>query len=137
MHDTEFPGLFRSLGVSAVLLVGWSGAVAAQSDGAQPAAAGAAPVVCASTGARQHCDADTSSGVVLVKSTGAAECLLGKTWGYDNTGIWVADGCAGEFLAGAAAASAAIPADAPPRAPTDAPAAADPRSREGRRNLER
>ena len=60
-----------------------------------------------------------SSGVVLVKSTGAAECLLGKTWGYDNTGIWVADGCAGEFLAGAAAASAAIPADAPPRAPTE------------------
>jgi hypothetical protein len=101
--------------VIAVLVVGCSGAgAAAQSDGAQPAAAGAAPVVCASTGAREHCDADTSSGVVLVKSTGAAACLLGKTWGYDDTGIWVTDGCSGEFLTGAAAVSAAP-------APTSAP----------------
>ncbi len=31
-----------------------------------------------------------------------APCLLGKTWGYDDTGIWVSDGCAGEFIAGQA-----------------------------------
>ena len=31
---------------------------------------------------------------------GSAPCLLGKSWGYDDTGIWVMDGCAGEFLAG-------------------------------------
>jgi hypothetical protein len=91
--------------------------LAAQSEGSQPATPDAAPVVCASTGAREHCAADTSAGVVLVTSTGATECLLGKTWGYDSTGIWVTDGCAGEFLTGAAAA--AIPAAAPPRQPTD------------------
>jgi len=34
---------------------------------------------------------------------GSAPCLLGKSWGYDDTGIWVMDGCAGEFLAGQAA----------------------------------
>jgi hypothetical protein len=51
-------------------------------------------------GERQHCAADTSSGVALLKSTGTAPCLLGKTWGYDDTGIWVSDGCSGEFLAG-------------------------------------
>jgi len=51
-------------------------------------------------GERQHCSADTSSGVALVKSTGSAPCLLGKTWGYDDTGIWVSDGCSGEFIAG-------------------------------------
>ena len=48
-------------------------------------------------GGRQHCVADTSAGVVLVRSTGAAACLLGKTWGYDDTGVWVTDGCSGEF----------------------------------------
>ena len=62
------------------------------------------PIACqSSAGARQHCPADTSSGVALVKSTGAAACLLGKTWGYDDTGIWVSDGCSGEFVAGAVA----------------------------------
>jgi hypothetical protein len=53
-------------------------------------------------GERLHCPATTSSGVSLLKSTGQAECLLGKTWGYDDTSIWVSDGCSGEFLAGPA-----------------------------------
>src|SRR5262245_55636888 len=49
-------------------------------------------------GEREHCAADTSTGVVLEKSTGPTACLLGKTWGYDDTGVWVSDGCAGEFI---------------------------------------
>jgi len=58
-------------------------------------------IVCESrVGERQHCAADTSSGVALAKSTGSAPCLLGKTWGYDDTGIWTSDGCGGEFIAG-------------------------------------
>ena len=61
-------------------------------------------VTCASSAnERQHCAADTTSGVSLVKSIGSAPCLLGKSWGYDDTGIWVSDGCAGEFLAGSGA----------------------------------
>jgi len=60
-------------------------------------------VSCASElGARTECPADTSAGVALVRSTGSAPCLLGKTWGYDDHGIWVSDGCSGEFLTGAA-----------------------------------
>ncbi len=51
-------------------------------------------------GQRQQCPADTSAGVALVSSSGASPCLLGKTWGYDDTGIWVSDGCSGEFVAG-------------------------------------
>lgn len=46
---------------------------------------------------RVECAADTAAGVVLLRSTGPAECLLGKSWGYDDTGIWVVDGCGGEF----------------------------------------
>jgi len=61
--------------------------------------------LCASTpGQREHCAADTSKGVALVRSSGSAPCLLGKTWGYDDTGIWVSDGCSGDFVAGATVA---------------------------------
>src|SRR5262245_33950596 len=54
-------------------------------------------------GERNHCAAATAAGVALARSSGDAPCLLGKTWGYDDTGIWVADGCSGEFITGAAA----------------------------------
>jgi hypothetical protein len=51
-------------------------------------------------GAREHCAVNTSAGVALLRSFGDSPCLLGKTWGYDDTGIWVSDGCSGEFFAG-------------------------------------
>jgi hypothetical protein len=61
----------------------------------------AATVSCASKpGEREQCGADTSAGVALVRSFGEAPCLLGKTWGYDDTGVWVSDGCSGEFVTG-------------------------------------
>ena len=68
-------------------------------------------VTCASTDSqRTHCPTDTSSGVVLRQSTGSAACLLGKTWGYDHIGIWVSDGCSGEFVTGPSAQADAAPA---------------------------
>jgi Protein of unknown function (DUF3011) len=71
---------------------------AAQSPAQTPTPA---PLVCASKPAtRQTCPADTSKGVVLQRSFGEAACLLGKTWGYDDSGVWVSDGCVGEFLVG-------------------------------------
>jgi len=58
-------------------------------------------VICASkAGETVRCAADTSAGVVLLRSTGSAPCLLGKTWGYDNTSVWVSEGCEAEFLVG-------------------------------------
>jgi hypothetical protein len=60
-----------------------------------------ATVVCESkAGERNVCPGDTSAGVALMKSTGPSSCLLGKTWGYDDAGVWVADGCGGEFELG-------------------------------------
>jgi hypothetical protein len=73
-------------------------------------AAAGVRVPCASVpGERQHCAADTSRGVVLARSSGKSPCLLGKSWGYDEQGVWVADGCSGEFVV---AAGGAPPAEA-------------------------
>jgi hypothetical protein len=73
----------------------------AQTSPAPAAITPAAVITCSSTaGERRQCAADTSAGVALTRSTGSAACLLGKTWGYDDTGIWVSDGCSGEFIAG-------------------------------------
>lgn len=75
-------------------------ATASTAPGAS-APAPAARISCASEpGSRTHCAADTSQGIALVTSSGNTSCLLGKTWGYDDTGIWVSDGCSGEFIEG-------------------------------------
>jgi hypothetical protein len=64
----------------------------------------AGSVTCTSTpGQRTQCPADTSAGIVLLRSTGEAPCLLGKTWGYDQASVWVSDGCSAEFGTGTAA----------------------------------
>ncbi len=57
-------------------------------------------VACAASkvGERTHCPADTSAGVTLGRSPGSNACVPGKTWGYDQSGIWVSDGCSGEFV---------------------------------------
>jgi hypothetical protein len=99
--------LWRVITLCAVATALMTGSADAQ-DAAAPVNA-SAPVtqnriVCDSRpGARQHCPADTSAGVALVGSHGEAPCLLGKTWGYDDTGVWASDGCGGDFLTGKAA----------------------------------
>jgi hypothetical protein len=87
-----------------VMCVGRARAQATTPDG-EEAAQGPAPraivIRCESKpGERKECAADTSKGVVLARSSGASACLLGKTWGYDDRGVWVADGCVGDFVVG-------------------------------------
>jgi hypothetical protein len=67
-------------------------------------------------GQRFHCPADVSGGIALVRSSGEAPCLLGKTWGYDDEGVWVSDGCGGEFIVGESTRPPAPPSapEAPP-----------------------
>jgi hypothetical protein len=75
----------------------------AQTTTVEAQSSAAAPVTCASTPQqRAQCAADTSKGIVLLRSTGTAPCLLGKTWGYDQTSVWVSDGCSAVFGTGAA-----------------------------------
>jgi DUF3011 family protein len=100
----------RTMAVALLMTHAAPGAGRAQTSDVPPAdgAAAAVPlarVTCSSSpGAREHCAADTSTGVAIVQSTGSGPCLLGKTWGYDDTGVWVSDGCSGEFIAGQAPA---------------------------------
>jgi hypothetical protein len=94
--------------IAAVLLTG-----GARAHAQAPAAA--AHVSCSSKSGdgQQHCAADTSAGVALERSTGTGVCLLGRTWGYDSAGVWVSDGCSGEFVlgqTGAPSAAVASPA---------------------------
>jgi len=123
-HDLRVGALAAGLGLLAPTL--------ALALAQEPPAA--APLVCESkAGERQVCPGDTSAGVALMKSTGASACLLGKTWGYDDEGVWVADGCSGEFqlgriaAGGAAAPGAAPPAPAPPSPAPPSPAPPGPK----------
>jgi hypothetical protein len=83
-----------------------------------------APLVCESkAGEHITCPGDTSAGVALVKSTGQTTCLLGKNWGYDEKGVWVTDGCGGQFQLGqpspaGAQAPITVPAVPGPNEPT-------------------
>ena len=93
--------------IAVTACLGWLAAAQARAEA----------VTCASSGPgdRQHCQADTSAGVALVRETGTGACILGRTWGYDDTGVWVTDGCGGEFVLGKGKQQeTAAPVPAPP-----------------------
>jgi hypothetical protein len=101
-----------------VVVFGFGLGLGRQAVAQTAAAAKPQTVSCSSkAGERTECAADTSAGVVLVRSNGTAACLLGRTWGYEPTAIWVSDGCSGEFATAqtAQAVQAAPTRPAPPR----------------------
>jgi hypothetical protein len=104
-------------GAAALALTGFLIAVAPAS-GQQTAPATPPPMIhCVSKpGERTDCPADTSKGVALVRSSGEAPCLLGKSWGYTDREIWVSDGCAGDFFAGLPPEKAEAPKPGEPTA---------------------
>lgn len=70
-------------------------------------------VTCVSTGdQRQHCPANTNAGIVMLHQSSETNCLLGRNWGYDAQGVWVSEGCGGDFATGSTSRSSAIPAEA-------------------------
>ena len=63
--------------------------------------AAAHTVLCESqNNGRTHCDADTSYGVMLTSQVSKNDCALGHDWGYDQTGVWVDNGCRATFTIG-------------------------------------
>jgi len=51
-------------------------------------------------GGRHYCAADTRRGVRLFKQVSDARCEEGRSWGYDQRGIWVDHGCRADFQTG-------------------------------------
>jgi predicted porin len=94
-----------------VLVLGFALSTSAQQNATQVTVSSV--VTCVSTGdQRQHCPANTSAGVVIVRQSSETNCLLGRNWGYDAQGVWVSEGCGGEFATGSTSRSAAVPAEA-------------------------
>ena len=90
--EEQEPSLTDSLfGVLAEALVGSSGG-----DSASPEDAQGTDLVCESRDNRRaFCKADTSGGVRLAKQLSRASCK--GNWGYDESGIWVVNGCRATF----------------------------------------
>jgi hypothetical protein len=110
--------LTKSRGVAA-MLAGVLAMPAAPLAGDRPDEGGADERIirCESRNYRyNYCRVDTENRASLVSQVSPlARCELGRTWGYDNRGVWVDRGCSGEFRVGrggsgggAAAAAGAI-----------------------------
>src|SRR5258708_32700249 len=54
-------------------------------------------------GRKQFCQADTRYGVTMVRQVSGAPCQQGRSWGYNDRGIWVDHGCRAEFAVRGAA----------------------------------
>ena len=48
-------------------------------------------------GRTRECAANTRAGVQLVRQLSSTACMQGRTWGYGRNGIWVSQGCRGDF----------------------------------------
>ncbi|MGH9419225.1 MAG: DUF3011 domain-containing protein, partial [Thermoanaerobaculia bacterium] len=58
-------------------------------------------IVCESDHNDRHfCRADTQWGVRLSRQLGRRDCIRDRTWGYNDRGIWVSNGCRAEFVLG-------------------------------------
>ena len=56
---------------------------------------------CESEGGQAHlCPADVRGGVRLLRTLSKAECDEGASWGVNDSGVWVRDGCRGDFVLG-------------------------------------
>lgn len=55
-------------------------------------------IVCESqSNRREHCAANTRYGVELIRQLSDSPCIRNRTWGEDANGVWVTEGCRGEF----------------------------------------
>lgn len=52
-------------------------------------------------GRRRQCAVDTRGGVELARQLSRTPCIRGDSWGWNDRGVWVSNGCRGEFRTGA------------------------------------
>jgi hypothetical protein len=54
-------------------------------------------VTCESDGGRINCEADTSQGIRMERQLSGDPCVQGRTWGFNERGVWVDRGCRAVF----------------------------------------
>jgi len=58
-------------------------------------------ITCESRGYRyQYCSARTDGHARLINQTSSSPCVRGRSWGSDNGGVWVNNGCSAQFEVG-------------------------------------
>jgi hypothetical protein len=63
-------------------------------------------ISCSSNNYRyQYCGANTDGYARLLSQQSRAACVRGRTWGFDNGGVWVNNGCSGQFEVGGSSRS--------------------------------
>jgi len=63
-------------------------------------------ISCSSNNYRyQYCGANTDGYARLLNQQSRAACVRGRTWGFDNGGVWVNNGCSGQFEVGGSSRS--------------------------------
>ena len=56
---------------------------------------------CKSSGyAPTYCRVDTRNGITLTRQISSSECVQGQSWGFDDRGVWVSNGCKARFALG-------------------------------------
>ena len=55
-------------------------------------------ITCESKDNRNHlCEVDTRFGVELTRQLSISDCTYRSSWGYNDRGVWVSNGCRAEF----------------------------------------
>lgn len=62
----------------------------------------------------RRCPADTRGGVSISRQLSRTACVQGRNWGFDNSGIWVSQGCRAEFVTGRGGQHAGRPGSSRP-----------------------
>ena len=63
-------------------------------------------ISCSSNNYRyQYCGAHTDGYARLLNQQSRAACIRGRTWGFDNGGVWVNNGCSAQFEVGGSSRS--------------------------------
>jgi Protein of unknown function (DUF3011) len=88
--------LLIAASVLAAAFAGPSSALAQPGYGGQPQR-----ITCSSNnGKRNWCAIGNSRDVQLVRQISGSACIRGNTWGLDQRGLWVDNGCRAEFIIG-------------------------------------
>jgi Protein of unknown function (DUF3011) len=67
----------------------------------QPGYGGGPRITCSSNdGRRNWCDIGRARDAQLVRQISGSACVRGRTWGVDQRGLWVDQGCRAEFVIG-------------------------------------